>query len=364
MIINSFSLISLLGFQLITWLLFVLSYFLKINLLNFPTWTFWLVIAAWITFVARHNLRQLFILLFAILIFILPSLWFPVTGWDSITLYDFRAQILLHTGNISDTLFRASVVDYPMFTTLLHFLFYRSGLSTPMPIYAFLYLLFGLQLYSLFRRTNSAKLSLVLALVVTMAPKLFEHSHIAYANFPYTIYLVLGTFYLYYWTINKKMKDLLLGILLCLASLWIRSFPFGLIPILAAMFVSIKSTRTQMAAIIVAAIAILIKYWPINFSILVGILDFIKWGILKYYFPYPLIFVLSVIYQFQSKTKNWFIPFTILGFWAAIIIGNYSYALTDRIFAQIPDALQRTVMFLNPSISLYFLLLLTSKSKT
>jgi len=109
MIINSFSLISLLGFQLITWLLFVLSYFLKINLLNFPTWTFWLVIAAWITFVARHNLRQLFILLFAILIFILPSLWFPVTGWDSITLYDFRAQILLHTGNISDTLFRASV---------------------------------------------------------------------------------------------------------------------------------------------------------------------------------------------------------------------------------------------------------------
>ena len=353
-----------LGLQAISLCLFVLNNLFKINLLQVPVWPFWMTLAGTLIYFSSKRSKFVLVTLILSVLFSLPAFWYPVTDWDAVTLFDFRAKILMQTGQISDVLFRAKISEYPLFTSLIHFFIFRSNISSPMPLYALVYLFFGLHLYSLFHRILNVRTSLLFSLVILLAPKLFEHSLIAYTNLPYTIYLIIGTFYLYIWTNNHRRADLLLGIMFCLSTFWIRGFPFGIIPIFVAVATRIKSRKIISAILLLGGLMAIYRFWPVNIKLLLEVLDFIKWGVIKYYFPYPLIFVLTLIYQIRARAKNWFMPATILGFWAAIILGNYHYALTDPVFARIPDALQRTVMFINPAISLYFVLLSTNKSKT
>jgi len=100
---------------------------------------------------SKKNIPQIIaIFLFFLLFFV--SFFYPVIDWDAVTLFDFRARIMLDTGFIKDTLFRISLKQYPPFTSLLHYWFYSLGLKTAMPLYVLFWGSFGLTSYALLRR--------------------------------------------------------------------------------------------------------------------------------------------------------------------------------------------------------------------
>jgi hypothetical protein len=295
--------------------------------------------------------KLIFIFLFLVLTLNLNlSFWHPVVDWDAVTLYDFRAQIILKTGHISDTLFRSSYLEYPLFTSLNHYCLYLLGLSTPMPFYSLLYIAFILVMHHLLIRSVSPKFVYPALLLISFAPKMFDQSGIAYTNLPYTIYLLTGAGYLFLWSKEHRRSDLILGLALSLMTFWIRTFPFALANILGLFLIHSRTRRITLYLLLVSSVLVYIKYF-LNLSQLLGVINFAKTVIFDYYFPYPYIFLLLLIKLLFKPVKNtyfyWLIALYFLLFvggtvYAARTLGNY--------YSGIPDAAQRMMMFINPAI--------------
>jgi len=282
---------------------------------------------------------------------LLVSFWRPVVDWDAVNMFDYRAKIILHTGWIKDTQFRASFFSYPLFTTLSHYWLEVNRTPTAMPIYPILYGSFIFVSYSLLRRSFSQELALLGVLFLATAPKMFDQSLIAYTNLPYTIYLILGAAYLYYWTKTNNKSDLILGILLSLFSFWVRTFPFAFANIITVLFFLSKTRKPTIIIGIFTGLILIAKFfWPINLSQLAGTLTFTKWAIIFYYSPYTWIFILLTIHSIFNRLENKYWLVTIVLYFLIYISGNYYFAGINPDFAGIPDAAQRMTMFLCPAV--------------
>jgi hypothetical protein len=286
----------------------------------------------------------------------------PVTSWDAVTLFDYRAKIILDTGSIKETLTRASIIDYPLFTTLAHWWIYTTGLSTPMPLYPVIFSSFLIICFGLFRRITGRTPALLGTLILAFSPKLFDQSLVAYSNMPYSVYLILGASYIYFWTKHKQFTDLLLGILFSLTSLWIRGFPFLLVQIcLIIVNLRIPKKTIYLAIFLLLLLSAKITL-PLNITLLLGIIDFLKWSIFQYYIYYWLLFGLTLIYWYKTTRREIYWPLLISGYLALLFLGTYVYALRDPNYAEIPDAIQRTAMFINPAIVWFALTVLYEDS--
>src|SRR4030042_6796381 len=72
-------------------------------------------------------------------------------------------------------------------------------------------------------------MALLAVLLLVTTPSIFAHSMIVYTNLPYTIYLVMGAIYLYFWLVRKEVRYLALSGLMTGLSTWTRSTePFWL----------------------------------------------------------------------------------------------------------------------------------------
>jgi hypothetical protein len=364
------------GIQIFTLSVFVFNFVFGVQLTQVTGWALGLSLTLLLLLVNTAKKSQKVILTFkptylfaAILIVVLllffsaliSSHWFPITDWDAVTLYDFRAKVILRTGWISDTLFRARFTDYPLLTTLGHWWMRVNGSFTPLPIYQMFLWSFVLVVFSALNKNFSKRTSLLATLFIVLCPKLFEQSFVAYSNLPYTIYLIIGLIYFNIWFSERNSENLSMALTLTLMSFWARTFPFAAGSILAMLYV-FKPTRKLFYVIATGGlIYFLINTWPFNIQIFWSSLDFLKWSILGYYFPYPLMFVLIAVYQFKNKIKNNYLLVSTTIFWLLIILGNYYYALSDPNYSSIPDAAQRTTMFINPAIALLLISVLHEK---
>ncbi|MFA6012472.1 MAG: hypothetical protein WC799_20950 [Desulfobacteraceae bacterium] len=353
----------LLWIQTVTLLLFGLNYWLGIRLDSSLAWLSLIIIIAvlftgfkkipGISRVNRFEVLLIGILLFIVVTNLITALWYPVTDWDAVTLFDFRALVIQNTGWIKDTLSRASILEYPLFTSLSHWLMYSVGFKTPMPLYPLLFGSFLLACYQLLRRNMDRTKALLAILFLASAPKLFDQSLVAYSNMPYSIYLILGAAYLFYWVREHNKMDMIVGILLSILSLWVRSFPFFVVNILAVLIVN-SNTRKFGIGIALFIFACVIAYlWPINLPLLLIVLDFIKWGIVEYYSLYSILLLLLFWYHYRQKNSSAFWPILIIGYYLVLVFGIYYYGLNDPKFTALPDTLQRTFMFINLAISWY-----------
>jgi hypothetical protein len=371
----------LLGIQLFTLALFLSNFFfgLRLDLVNS-----WLVMLVLLIAILPFSLcrgsfqlpafhwpqsgwQKLFL---AILILLagsnlLISFWRPVVDWDAVTMFDYRAKIILDTGWIKDTLFRATIFSYPLLTTLSHYWLEVNGAPTAMPLYPLFYISFILVSYSLLKRSLPQSWVLPGLLLLTTAPKMFDQSLIAYANLPYTIYLILGAAYLYFWSREQQKPDLVLGVSLSLFSFWVRSFPFALGSLLAVILLHPKTRKATLIILTAVGFFVLIRFF--NLSKLTGAIAFFKWAILDYYFPYTWLFILLAIWQLLFKRQNLYWLLTITFYLLLFLAGTYFYADINPEFAKIPDAAQRMTMFINPAIIWFSLTVLYetfSKSKS
>jgi hypothetical protein len=353
----------LLSIQTVTLLLFGLNYWFGIRLDSSLAWFSLIIIIAGLftgfkKFSKISSMNRSEKLLIGILIFIvitnfITAFWYPVTDWDAVTLFDFRARVIQNTGWIKDTLSRASILEYPLFMTLSHWLVYSIGIPTPMPLYPLLFGSFLLSGYHLLRRNMDRTPALLATLFLAASPKLFDQSLVAYSNMPYSIFLILGAAYLFYWSRYKHKTDLVIGLLLSLFSLWVRSFPFFVVNILAVLLVNSNTRKLGIGIALFTFTCVIAYLWPINLPLLLIVLDYIKWGIIEYYSLYSILLLLLFWYHYRQKNSSAFWPILIIGYYLVLIFGVYYYGLKDPIFTALPDTLQRTFMFINLAISWY-----------
>jgi hypothetical protein len=153
---------------------------------------------------------------------VLSSYW-PVTDWDSIVLYDFRAKSFVHTGFMQEGLEIGYFLGYPLLVSLGHAWLYMLGFYYPGLIHSLFYVSFTLLFYVMIRKIASRKWALIWTLVFSMSSQLFDHALMTYTNLPYTVYLVSGYFYFINWIQTGKKDAFIMSAILIGLSTWTRS---------------------------------------------------------------------------------------------------------------------------------------------
>lgn len=292
--------------------------------------------------------------IFAALMFV-TAFFYPVADWDAITLFDFRARILLSDGFLTNKVMEMLYGGYPMYTSLLHFWTYVTGLSSPMPIYPLFTISLFAGTYFVLKRIFKNSAALLISLAVVLTPRIFANSFIAYTNLPYAAFIILGALYIYLFTLKRDWASLIIGVFLTASTFWVRSFPFALVNfaliLLAAPFFNQKSKIFNPAYWTAAATAILVGLYFLPFTH--DVANYLKWAVFKYYSPYWIIFVGIFIYKLVKRSKDWFWALAYIGYSLALFVGTYIFNKTMPGYYQaIPDALQRMMMFANASVIL------------
>ncbi len=173
---------------------------------------------------------------------LLQNYFWPVTDWDALALYDFRARVVAETGSFADGIQLGYFFQYPPFTSLLHTSLYVVGFERAKIWYSLLYISLIGVFYALLRKHTSQSLSLLGAVVLAVNPLILEHATMAYTNLSHTLFLSLGVLYILDWFRHRAVSTLLLGSVLVMGSTWVRmSEPFWIIPLLLLVFIIIFS---------------------------------------------------------------------------------------------------------------------------
>lgn len=171
-----------------------------------------------------------------VLAFVIGS-YLPLTAWDSIALYDFRAHAISITHSLTDMTRSTYDMSYPLHISLLHSFVYMLGGESAQGLHA---LFFGSLLavvYERLRLWTNPRWALVGAVLVATSSELFDHATFAYTNLPYTAYLIAGLLYL----LSTTSRELILGALMIGLSSWTRSAePFWLLAWLLLIFQSAR----------------------------------------------------------------------------------------------------------------------------
>lgn len=342
---------------------------IPLNLISSLTVFFIITLTAFI--LARKNLEfpkinfkdnrvlKITLIVFAVLIFI-TSFFYPVTDWDAVTLYDFRAKILLDQGFLHYQPINMLFAGYPMYTSLLHFWTYVTGLWTAMPIYP----LFTISLmsggYFALRRFSSGTVSLLISIACLAAPRIFVNSFIAYSNLPYSVFLILGAIYIYLWAREGNYRNLLIGIILSASTFWVRYFPFAMVN-LGLILLAIPFVKKYSKYLSIAAVLLIISsyFFPLTHPIS----NYLKWAVYEYYSPYWLVFSGFFIYKLLTKSKDWFWALLYLGYGVGLLVGTYFYNIRFPGYnLSFYDAVQRMMMFINLAVILFVTNLFNEKT--
>ena len=336
------------GSIIFTLAIYVLNYYLNIKLNLFTSGyvfiglTLLFLLFAYKIFSFTPTLK--FSLFWLFIPVFITSLFFPVIDWDAVALFDFRSRILLDNGFIRETLAIMTFQKYPMYTSLLHYWVYVTGLWTAMPIYPLFTLSLVAGVYFVAKRLFSKNISLFLALACLFTPKIFESSFIAYTNLPYAVILILGSLYIYLWTKHKNWRDLLIGIIFSASTFWVRSFPFAIVNFcLIFLAVPIIKKCSKIFAIISLILLVSCYFIPVFYPAT----NYLKWSVYEYYSPYWLIFIALFVYNLFIESKEWFWQLLYIGYGLILIAGTYFYYKQMPIYLSIPDAVRRMTMFIN-----------------
>ena len=394
-LIESIGLSYLIGIGLFTNILFVLNYYMKIAYNGFNSiiilFVLLIIFAVFavrrfkenkvvfikvklskFTFLEKSIVIMIFIFLISSLI---NSLYWPITDWDALTLYDFRAKIILQNQYLNNILKGTYYTGYPMLTSIAHYWVYLSGFKTPMIVYFLFYLSLISVCYHQFSQYLSQKNTIIFTLLVALSPPLYEHSTTAYTNLPYSIYLVLGSIYLINGIVDRQRDSILISALLLGISTWTRSVePFWILPVplLLIDFVKYRNAKTFILWILIFSSFLLPwKYFQTHFtnadpssklisesSLFVNIINNLNikqtltvvnylWQYIVMYYPhFFVIFVLILINSFTIKNKKLnYILIIIIGALLFLFGGTFIFSITQTYWQSIPGSVQRMMMF-------------------
>jgi len=323
---------------------------------------------------------------------LLVNLFWPISDWDALVLYDFRAKLFLtDTDLIHAALSNGYFLSYPLLTSLTHLFVYQIGLSNPKFVYSLFYLSFVAIFYYSLRRSVSESRAMFFTVIFSLVPEIFSHATVAYTNLTYAVYLCSGIFYLYIWIKNKERSYLLLSVLLVGLSYWTRSAePFWIVPLLIVFLTTMKNKNWKEFVYYFIVILFFHLPWKIflhninkitmpssNVNVL-RYLDILKGVSFKGIFlvvnyvhkhifsTWGLIFVAFILLfirpAFHWKRKNNLFLYITLSLFVLIFAGTLIFSIGYPEWQDISDSARRMSMFLLP-LMIYSIALGTNYEK-
>lgn len=321
---------------------------------------------------------------------LLKNAYWPISDWDALAMYDFRAKVLLVNSNlVQAALTNGYFIGYPLLTSLGHLFVYQIGLNNPKFIYSLFYLSFVCIFYYSLKRNISENKAMFYSLLLSMIPEIFSHATMAYTNLPYTIYLCSGVFYLYEWIRSKKLSWLLISAVMVSLSIWVRfSEPFWFVPVLVVITVSFKQRKWLSIIYYLFFILISWGFWnyftvfmntmiqpSLNASIpsvvSVGKMTILTRTLMvsdflyKYVFStWGLVFLLYILATFRAFTDKYkYILYINLLFFVILFVGTFSFANAYPRWQDIPDSARRMSIFFLPLMIFSTAIYMETRSK-
>lgn len=343
----------------------------------------------------KLNKSQKILLLITSLIitisFVINGYW-PVTTWDAVTLYDFRARLYINGGLLLDLWDHIQhdpaqlsyYYSYPPISSVAHAIGYFIGESRIMILYSSFYLALILLFFSNVVKKTSLTMSLFLTFFLATNYTIFFHSMIAYTNLPYVVYIMALFFSLlkytetmdrryYFLAIFFSMMSIsmrflepfyvIIGILLLLHWKKSKIFIFDFLFFVAVSYVfkrilGLHFTRDVLfltgQSIPLQALSkkdILLSF--INFERIKEVLIYLFNSTKNYHF-YLLLFLSTVAIFAKSAKKHLAIPVIIFLSIAILIPGTLVLSTYYEGWNRIGDSVNRLMIFFYPLI-LYFI---------
>lgn len=384
----------LIGTGLFTFLLFI-SYLFGLSFFYYQTTIIYLII--FIVIVALNlRLKKKFcipkinfyliplFILFASTIF--SGFYWPITSWDSISLYDYRSQLMLKSGSLESLSSLGYDLGYPMLTSIGQYWLYIFGSNTGMPLHAFFYVFFCLASFAFFKRILKGNYIYLFTYFLALSHNLFLHSRIAYTNLPYTAFITLSVAYLYLYQKSSRISDLQLSAIYIGLTTWTRTYePFWvillgmailfsllkkkLVPIIIylATFFSIQlpwkyyyslrlNTTSNPVGEVISNISTVNSLSKDNSGLIIIVLVYLKEVIFDYYKFFIFIALLALLSTLNKRFKieNLIYPMFLIGSVVMLIGGTYIMANSTDYWNQIPSSTRRMMLFL-PTISIFYL---------
>lgn len=324
----------------------------------------------------------------------------PVTDWDSLAVYDFRARSFVATGYMHDAIARGYFFPYPLYISLLHTWGYLFGFAHITFLHGLMYLSMSACIYYGVRRYASEWYALMVMLFIVVAPGLATHAMMTYTNLGYIVYLTLAVLYFGIATKEQSERYYLLGFTLLGLNMWVRSTePFGLLTLLIASIWYLLTTKRSIKhrilfLIIGVSIPLVIKCsWNFfqNYHMnrvppkvaaqsgphavylldalsrleshsvarLQSVMEFLGEHALSHHADVLVAFLLSIVLMILRRSyRDRFISLLFLFNVANIlvlVIGTYVFSLMYDTWQEIPQSLQRMALFLPPILLLFIL---------
>src|SRR3972149_1076288 len=192
-------------------------------------------------------------LLFVFIIII--AVYWPITDWDALALYDLRGR-LLSQGYLFNDLAKLDRFDpnnpgyyfsYPLLTSIFHAQIYLLGGRSPQVLYPLTFILLGLFFYSTIKK-RSGNYAIFYTYLFIFTPNILRQAIISYTNLIYIFYYFLSTVILSEILANKsnrsQLRAMFISGILLGGSIWSRSVePFYLVNILFLLFWIIKNKQ-------------------------------------------------------------------------------------------------------------------------
>lgn len=205
------------------------------------------------------------------------TLFWPISEWDALTLYDFRGRIYadgltfkdVQKLDSLDTFNAGYYFSYPPSTSLLHASYYLLGSNQPQILYPIIYFSLGLFFYLYLSKRTSPGVSFLLTITLMSINIFVNHALVPYSNLAFTYFYFVSTILLVeYISMEQDTNSLFLSGLFLAGSSWMRSVePFYIINLLAIFLFLILKKKNLVNLIIFAAPVLAIrKVWSLTQS--------------------------------------------------------------------------------------------------
>lgn len=294
----------------------------------------------------------------------------PLTAWDSIALYDFRAHAIALNHDLRDITSTSYYVSYPLMISLMHSVVYMLGGTSAQGLHAIYFMSLIAIIYGRMRTWSNTKYALITCLMVILQNEVFSHSTFAYTNLPYTIYLVAGLLY------GANPSLIVAGFLIALST-WMRSSEvFWMIGLLLIVFQSIKTKKYLVGIFMVAFVFAIRITWSryvgevlmsigqavpprINYftysalnQIIVNKMDIFKYLYRFVVYPYIGFWFLTVPVAFIAIAKRnlrlFLLLSTIIVTAAMVIVGVMIFSTYYETWNEIGDSARRMILYIIP----------------
>jgi len=187
----------------------------------------------------------------------------PITDWDSLTLYDFRALRAAENQSLEiEPLQNSYILGYPLYTSIGHLYGYVFDSHSPKLFYSLLYLSGILIFYSLLLKVTSNLISTLGATTLGLYPLIVQHSYMAYTNLAHSFFVGFAFLYLFEWWRSGSNRNLFLSSFFIMASSWTRSVePFFMVYLGILLIMIVQKHRRVRFLISILPVLILRQLW-------------------------------------------------------------------------------------------------------